>query len=199
MVQSQISWQGKDGVAQRDVEFVGVIHAVTVDDIKGSQEVKTSTSTASDSSNSSADGATSKTETVTDGPITTKTKTEIFGEPGTGYYEEIVTVTVIDNTTGKIIKEDTTRSSNSSKSKNNEVITQTVNTYVMTEANIQYRLEGTWIEKNSPIVSRVDAISRGTYGIVTITREGAQELLPPVQSPYAPTAAESGSAGGGGD
>lgn len=187
LVQAQISWAGKDGVAQRDVEFVGVIHAVTVDDIKGSQQVKTSTATDSSSSSSGSAATSTKTETVNNGPTSTSTKTEIFGTLGSPYYEEIITVTVSNNTTGQVISQTTTKNSDNSKAKNNEVITQTINTYVMTEANIQYRLEGTWIEKDSPIVSRVDAVSRGTYGVITISTGGAQELLPPTTSTLAPT------------
>lgn len=195
LVQAQISWSGKDGVAQREVEFVGVIHAVTVDDIKGKQEVKTSTATDSSSSSSGSAATSTRTETVNNGPTSTSTKTEIFGTPGSPYYEEIITVTVSNNTTGEVISQTTTKNSDNSKAKNNEVITQTINTYVMTEANIQYRLEGTWIEKDSPIVSRVDAVSRGTYGVITISTAGAQELLPPTLPPprLAPTTVTPGS------
>lgn len=194
LVQSQISWAGKDGVAQREVEFVGIIHAVTVDDIKGSQEVKTSTANDSSSSSSSAGGTKTTTETTSDGDTTTETTTTTINAPPV--QKVTVTVTVRNKQTGEVLEQNTTTRTEASQTQSSEVITQTVNTYVMTEANIQYRLEGTWIEKDSPIVSRVDAISRGTYGIITITREGAQELLPPVQSSLSPSAVTPGSGSG---
>ncbi len=40
--------------------------------------------------------------------------------------------------------------------------------YYITEANTQYRLEGTWMEEDG-VVSQVDAISKGSSATITST------------------------------
>lgn len=175
LVQAQISWAGKDEVAQRDVEFVGIIHAVSVDDIQSRTETRTSTDNSSNSSSTSTQQGTTQTFTSNNGSNTTITTVLTIGTPADPFYEQTVTTVVIDNQTGRELSRSVTKTGDSSQSSSDEVVVETVSEYTLTEANVQYRLEGTWIEKNSPIVSRVDALSRGTYGVITISTRGSQE------------------------
>lgn len=185
LVQAQISWAGKDEVAQREVEFVGIIHAVSVEDIEGTTETHTSTdnsSSSSDSSSSSSQNLTSsQTYSSNNGSNTTITTINTYGTLGTPFYEQDVITVVVDNSTGQEISRNVTKTGDSSQSSNSssadQVVVETIDSYVLSEANIQYRLEGTWIEKDSPIVSKVDAISRGAYGVITISTVGSQELI----------------------
>ncbi|HMP74671.1 MAG TPA: hypothetical protein PKE12_00100 [Kiritimatiellia bacterium] len=175
LVQSQISWAGKDGVAQKDVEFVGIIHAISVDDVKSTTETKVISNGSSSNQTTTDQQGKTQTFTTNNGKNTTITEILTVGVPGDPFYSQTVTTTVIDNQTGAVISRETTTTGNTTKSSSSEVTVETINTYAITEANVQYRLEGTWIEKDSPIVSRVDAISRGTFGIITITTQGSQE------------------------
>ncbi len=192
LVQAQISWAGKDGVAQRDIEFVGIIHAVSVEDVKSKTESRVIKDNSSTSRTTTDEQARKQTFTVNNGNNTTITEILTIGNPGDPFYSQTVTTTVIDNQTGAIISRDVKTTGESSRSRTDETIVETVNTYTLTEANVQYRLEGTWIEKNSPIVSRVDAISRGTFGIISITTVGRQE------GAGLPGGGGGGGAGGGG-
>lgn len=175
LVQAQISWAGKDGVAQRDVEFVGIIHAVSVEDVKG-----TSTITKQESSNSrekSDNYSYTKTVQITTNAILgqTITETEVaYDADGNVVYKKETTTTVPPYG-GDVTKTERVILDKRKSSSGSSTTTTTETTFKLTEANVQYRLEGTWIEKNSPIVSRVDAISRGTFGIITISQTGAQE------------------------
>jgi hypothetical protein len=184
LVQAQISWTGKDGVAQKDVEFVGVIHAVSVEDVKSKSETRVVTDNQSVSRSTSRSEGRTETFVVNNGTNTTITEITTVNTPGDPFYSQTVKTTVIDNRTGAVISRDVQTTGQSQRERTGNTVLETVNTYTLTEANVQYRLEGTWIEKNSPIVSRVDALSRGTYGVITISRRGSQE--PP------------GSLGGGG-
>ena len=175
LVQAQISWAGKDGVAQRDVEFVGIIHAVSVEDINSRTETKVISDDSEQTSSSSDARENKQTFTANDGTNTTITTILTIGVPGDPFYRQDITTVVINNTTGQEISRTVTRNSDNTRTKTNNSTVETTKTYTLSEANVQYRLEGTWIEKNSPIVSRVDALSRGTFGIITIASRGSQE------------------------
>lgn len=175
LVQAQISWTGKDGVAQKDVEFVGIIHAVSVEDVKSKTETRVITDNSSKTSTTTEQQGRTQTFTQNNGNTTTITEILTIGNPGDPFYSQTVTTTVIDNKTGLIVSRDVKTTGTTSRERTDEVTVETINTYTLTEANVQYRLEGTWIEKNSPIVSRVDAISRGTFGVITISTVGSQE------------------------
>lgn len=177
LVQSQISFSGRDEVAQRDIEFVGIIHAVSVKDVTGTTSTETTGGgTTNASSSSSSDIQEGKVTTVIKNTDTTTTIEElivgVLGVPG--FYQKTTTTTTTDNQTGQELSR-TVKTENinvNSESSTTGSSTTTTTTYEITEANSQYRLEGTWIEKDSPIVSRVDALSRGTYGIITIVNSG---------------------------
>lgn len=175
LVQAQISWTGKDGVAQKDVEFVGIIHAVSVEDVKSKTETRVITDNSSKTSTTTEQQGRTQTFTQNNGDTTTITEILTIGNPGDPFFSQTVTTTVIDNKTGLIVSRDVKTTGTTSRERTDNVTVETINTYTLTEANVQYRLEGTWIEKNSPIVSRVDALSRGTFGIITISTVGSQE------------------------
>ncbi|MCO5061237.1 MAG: hypothetical protein M9963_04430 [Kiritimatiellae bacterium] len=165
LMQSQISWAGKDGVAQREVEFVGIIHAISVEDISGTSKKNVSESTNEKSDNYTYTVNTTYTTNATSAQVITRTERAYDGD-GNLVFEE-VTETTIPASAGDVKTTTRTVVDNRGKKTTNTVTTDT--TYRITEQNVQYRLEGTWIEKNSPIVSRVDAISRGASGTITST------------------------------
>ncbi|NCD34032.1 MAG: hypothetical protein EOL87_11550 [Spartobacteria bacterium] len=136
LVQGQVSWSGKDGVSAKDVTFEGVIHVVTVSDIRGHTVATTDHS--------------EETIYISDEPYK-KVTTVVVDSDG------VSTTTIeIINTQGDVTERtvDTTTTDNL--------------TYTLTEANTQYRLEGTWIEDGGSS-SGVDALSAGTSGLITVT------------------------------
>lgn len=167
LVQAQVSFKGKDGVAQKDIEFVGIIHAVAVEDVKGDTRTTTDNSTRTDSSSRRHEIRTFiSTNYVGQQEVTIRQY-----DPGTSNVISEVKYTIPPNGTLEEILQ--IYETQNQRTRGTESVTET--TFQITEANVQYRLEGTWIEKNSPIVSRVDAISRGSFGLITISRRGSQE------------------------
>lgn len=157
LVQSQISFSGKDDVSQKDVEFVGVIHAVAVTDLQGNT---------TSSSTSSSDATEKKT-------------TSVFVD---NTNRVIVTVSVV-NQGGVMV---TTTTTVTQRMDTGEEISRTVTTekssestatteYSIRESQTQFRLEGTWVEKDSPIVSDVDALSPGNAFTITTTETTTTE------------------------
>lgn len=178
-VQSQISFSGKDGVSARDIEFVGILHAVSVRDIQGKTTEKVDTSSSGSGStnfnNSGSSGTTGSetTRTVNNGSNTVVTTTVIVPLPGGGSNVTVTEVT-IDNSTGREISRNVTQTQNSgsgSGNSNSSGSTTTVRTFTdfaITEANTQYRLEGTWIEQGG-FTSPVKARSPGSSGTIQTT------------------------------
>lgn len=153
LVQAQITWSGKDEVAQRDVEFVGVIHVIAVTDIQGTTREDTSTDSDTDTE--------TRTYTVVQGGKTNIIVETTIPVPG----GSIKTTITIDGETGEEI-------SRTEERIEEDVSTRTRSTeFSITEANSQYRLEGTWIEDGG-VTARVDARSPGTAGVITTTEEG---------------------------
>lgn len=148
LVQSQITWSGKDNVANKQVEFVGVIHAVSVTDIKGNAENTTDTSTDTDIDN--------RVTTTTVVHNTNDTTTTTITTPLT---EEVI---VEDDRTGRTISRTVTRIRSDVA---NDVVT-TTRQFLLTEANSQFRLEGTWIE-TAGVTANVDALSPGGRSSLT--------------------------------
>ena len=149
VMQAQINFSGHDNVAAQHVEFSGIIHVVTVADV-----------TSSESSGSSSSGTTlTSTETYPDGTNRVVVETWTEGTPTSHYYRVETVTTKYGGDTENVIDrkvETTTKQSTSSS-------------YTLTEANSQYRLEGTWIETDGGVVSGVDALSAGTSGVITTT------------------------------
>jgi hypothetical protein len=157
-VQSQINFAGKDEVAQKDIEFVGVIHLVTVTDVKGNTDNSSSTDT------TTTGNTETKTTTFKDATNTTVVTEVTSGAPGDEFYRKETTTVTYDNATGK----ETSRTKTVEGSDTRTVTSST--TYSLTEANSQFRLEGTWIEKDG-VVSKVDALSPGNAIIVSPTAD----------------------------
>jgi len=155
IVQSQVNWTGKDGVSARDIDFVGTIHLVSVIDIVQDIESSSDSSTSSDSSSS--------TTTVLGNNTTQIITIEVDGDTTT-------TTTVLQQTdTGQIISSNTSVTSTRNSS--------TFNGYQITEANSQYRLEGTWVEIGGK-VSPVQARSAGSSGVVVVEEDVPDDLEP---------------------
>lgn len=167
-VQSQINFAGKDEVAAKDIEFVGIIHLVTVKDVKGNTDASSSTETTTSSKGDT------KTQTIKDTSNTTVITEFTIGVPGDAFYQKTTTTVVYDNATGKEI-------SRSTKTEGTDTRTVTATTtYSLTEANSQFRLEGTWIEKDG-VVSKVDALSPGNGIIVNTATAAAASPTPTAQ------------------
>jgi hypothetical protein len=182
VAQSQVSWAGHDNVAAKDIEFVGVIHIVTITDIQGETTTESHTDESSSENNNSSSSETASGGEVTttrvhnDGTnTTTVTTTTIDGDP----VDIVITTTiVVDNSTGREISHTTTReevessdSSNSSSTSDSVTTTKTT-TFQIDESGGYWRLEGTWIEKGG-VVAQVDATSAGGVTIrTTVTETG---------------------------
>jgi len=174
-VQSQISFSGKDGVSARDIEFVGILHAVSVRDIQGKTTEKIESSgSGSGSTNFNNSGSSSGTQNTTTRTTNNGTTTERVTVTTVNEGDTVITRTetiVTDNQTGQEISRNvtTTRSQGSgSGSSNNRSSSSTVRTFTdfqITEANTQYRLEGTWIEQGG-FTSPVKARSPGSSGTI---------------------------------
>ncbi len=186
LAQAQISFSGKDYSANVDIEFVGVVHAVAVTDVQGTSyedtDVSTDESASSDSESQTSsqsitdDQTTTSTTVDNDGTNTTTTTVLTIGESSDAYYQESRTTVVVENSTGTEISRTTTvtgsattdaaSDSSSGSSDTSTTTTSTHSEYEITEANTQYRLEGTWIQTGGGS-SGVDALSSGTYGLIT--------------------------------
>jgi hypothetical protein len=171
-LQSQVNFSGKDGVSARDIEFVGIIHAISVTDIQGKTTVKSSNSGSTNFNNtgsSSSQGSTT-TRTVNNGDTTTTETILTVGSPGDPFYQVTTTTVVTENATGVELSRNTTTTGNSgsNNSSGSGSVTTETTTFSITEANTQYRLEGTWIEQGG-FTSGVKARSPGSAGSIQTT------------------------------
>lgn len=176
-VQSQISFTGKDGVSARDIEFVGIVHAIAVTDIQGKSTEKVEVSgSGSGSTNFSNEGSSSGSQTQTTRTFTQGTNiiqetVLTIGTPSDAFYDVTTTTVTIDAATGQEISRNVTTTRNqgtgsgSSSSKGSTSTTTTFTDFQITEANTQYRLEGTWIEQGG-FTSGVKARSPGSSGTI---------------------------------
>lgn len=142
LVQAQINFSGHDNVAQKNISFAGVIHAVAVTDIT--------------KSDTSEEGSEITTDEWSDNTNRVVTTTETVGTPGDPFYRVTVTTVTYNLKTGEELSR-TVKSSGSTS-------------YSLTEANTQYRLQGTWVEEGG-VVSDVDALSPGSAGVITTTTD----------------------------
>ena len=156
LVQSQITWSGHDEVADKQIEFVGVIHAVSVTDINGTTHNTTRTVTESDVK------TTTTTEIDNNNHTKTTTTTLTIGSPGDPFYSVETTVDVVRLDTNELISHTVT------KTGSNTTTDTSTTQFTLTEANSQYRLEGTWIE-NGGVTADVDALSPGGSATLTTT------------------------------
>lgn len=147
LLQTQVTFDGQDNVAASDVSFVGIVHAVAVTDIKGQ--------TSSQTVNDQQVNTTTSSEDKGDNVVTTITST--IGTPDDPFYSQTVTTITTDKATGKEISRTVTTTGVSTKT----------STFQLTEANTQFRLEGTWIERDTNVRGDVDALSPGGSGVIT--------------------------------
>lgn len=154
MAQSQVIFRGTDYSSNQEIEFVGIFRAIAVEDIRGE------TSKLEDSYSVNL----TTTTNITINSQTTNTTTTItiikYNEAGDEVYRSVETVTTSPQ--GTVIDYDYEVVDNF------DVTTTQEYTYKITEANTQYRLEGTWMEAGGR-VSAFDAISAGSYGSITVT------------------------------
>jgi hypothetical protein len=179
-VQSQISFTGKDGVSARDIEFVGIIHAISVTDIQGNSTEKVdvsgsgSGSTNFNNSGSSSGSRTETTRTFAQGTNIVQETVLTIGTPADAFYDVTVTTVTFDAASGQEISRNVTTTRNqgsgsgNSSSSGSTSTTTTFTDFQITEANTQYRLEGTWIEQGG-VTSGVKARSPGSSGTIQTT------------------------------
>jgi len=160
--QAQISFSGHDNVAAKNVRFVGIIHAVSVEDIQGESEYSTNSTSISQGKSYSV---TNESSVVTGGTNITTTLTIItYDDNGNETFRQVQTYTVTPS--GQRINSSTSYIDSRSRNQGNQQ--ETVTHYYLTEANVQYRLQGTWIEEGGQNAN-VDALSAGTAGVITTT------------------------------
>ena len=148
VAESQMSWEGNG------VEFVGIVHVVTVDDVRG-ETTDTSQTTTDDSTSTTTD-------TKTVGSNTVVTTTVTIGTPADPFYQQTVTTVTYDTQSGRELDRTVTKTGTSTHT--------TSTTFTLTEANSQLRLEGTWVEQGN-VSSPVDALSPGGTGYITTTTD----------------------------
>lgn len=156
LAQAQINFSGVDVIAGKKVNFAGVIHAVAVEHIEGETETSTDSST-----QGYIHYTTNITTSVTGGTNITTTLTIIaYDEHGNKVYESVQTYTVTPS--GQTYSDFVVIMDERSRVRKDEELRK----YYITEANTQYRLEGTWIEEGG-VNAAVDALSPGTAGLIT--------------------------------
>ncbi len=164
LAQAQINFTGNDNTAGgREINFVGVVHAVAVTDIRG-----TTTASSDSSSTTSSDGGTRVTTTTTfDSTNRIDTTVEVTPLPNGG--SQVVTTEVrFDRESGVELSRTQSITTENSSTRDNASYT----TYEITEANTQYRLQGSWIEVGAGSGS-VDGLSAGTAGLIQTTTTAA--------------------------
>ena len=166
IAESQITFSGKDGVAGKDIEFVGVMSLVAVVDIKGNSSFSSSGSTNSSSRSSSDAETTTLTQSINNGSNTVVTTTVTIGVPTDPFYQQTVTTVTIDNATGAEVGRTITKTGNSNSGSGSSSGQTKTTTFQITEQNTQVKLEGTWVEKGG-VVSGVEALSSGGVGFVS--------------------------------
>lgn len=153
LAQAQINFKGHNNATDRDVEFVGTIHAVAITDIQGDTKIRETIDSSYSYLNTNA----------VSGSQTNYTITTVSGGGSTTI--EIST----DNPSGETVTDIKTYEEGSG------VATIEETTFLISEANTQYRLEGNWIEIGG-VHAGVDALSRGSSGLLSIVDAGgAQE------------------------
>ena len=178
-----------DIIAGKKVNFAGVIHAVAVDDVRGESEIQITTESVEDNQYRTDEASQSRennytwTSNMTFSTAGTSTVTTLhiiaYDENGNIAYESITTTTTTPNgnvlTESRVIKDNRSSSTNSSRERGREYSDgrqQVESTkYYITEANTQYRLQGTWIEEGG-VNASVDALSPATSGLITTVSPG---------------------------
>lgn len=158
VVQSQMSWEGNG------VEFVGIVHVVTVADVRGN----TTTDNRSSSDVTTDNQTVTRTETRTLDTNTVVEQVVTIGTPADPFYQQTTTTITYDTATGRELDRTVTQVGTDTRTTSNNNST----TFTLTEDNSQYRLEGTWIESGLG-TSSVDALSPGGIAVVTTVTPAA--------------------------
>lgn len=165
LAQAQINFSGHDNVSAKDITFAGIIHAVAVTDIKGTTETDTSTDTRTANE--------TWTTNITVGSTGTEIETVVtviaYNGAGDEIYRSVETTTTTPD--GTVTAHNVSITDNRTDTSTE---TETV-TYTITEANSQYRLQGTWVEQAGK-VSEVDGISAGNSGTISTTSSSTTAL-----------------------
>ena len=188
----QVNWSGKDGVAGKNVQFAGVVNVVAVTDIRGTvtrtESAQSNDATLDTAATQGTDKSTTNnqttTTTVTNGQTSTQTVTT--GTPGA---QVVATETDNNTTTSTSVKGSTngttatssaTAATNATRS--NASGTASESTFVLGDANTQYRMRGTWIEEGG-VTANLDAISPGAGGVLVVlaTGQNTSNITPPAQ------------------
>jgi len=153
LVTAQVTFAGKDKTTGREIEFVGVFHAVAIEDIKGS----------SSESSYTRDEQLTWSTNVTSGTDVTNIVTTItiiaYNAAGQEVFRSVETTT--RTPAGIVVEHNHVVTDNRSYTE-----TETM-TYTLTEANSQFKLEGTWMEKDA-VISGFSALSSGSSGIISV-------------------------------
>lgn len=155
LAQAQINFKGHNNATDRDVEFAGTIHAVAATDIQGETKVRdTLDSTVNTYTTNNATGNQIQSNlTVTITPSAEITIESVLESTPQGSMQD-VSRTLVDGS---------------------GVATSTETTFILTEANTMYRLEGSWVEIGG-VIAGVDALSSGGNGLISIVNaDGAIE------------------------
>jgi hypothetical protein len=192
----QVSWSGTDGTAAREIDFSGVINVITVDDVRGttsdssvtsnqttSNELTRDNSSSDDQTNSSTDGTTRDTDSTVE--VDAGTQTVVIFEPTGNGTTNVIVVTVptpatsTNETTSSTTDRardiansvNVTQNSTQSSETTRDSSTTTTASFTITDANSQFRIQGTWIEEGG-LVSNVQARSPGAAAVITLPVEG---------------------------
>lgn len=155
LVQSQVTFSGIDYSSGKKVEFVGIFRAVAVEDIRGAS------SKTEDTYNRAITWTTNVTISTQTTNSTKVTTIIAYDSNGNEVYRSTETITT--NPQGTVIGYDY-----KVEDKRNVTSVEEFK-YYLTEANTQYRLEGTWMEENG-VISQVDAMSKGSATTITTTQ-----------------------------
>ncbi len=142
---SQVSFSGTDHSAGRTVDFAGVISVVSIENIQGTTTI---TSTGDTSVDTDLDNETGSDESSSDLDIDTSTVD--------------ISTSTSSNSDSNVSNFDGDSSSESAAS---------ITTYALSEANIQYKLQGVWMEDGgaSAVLSMTSAGSVGSISFATTT------------------------------
>lgn len=131
MLQAQINFAGVNGLTKDDVQFVGIIRAVALEDVQGTTVTQTTTTDAVQTTATNNLGVTSI--DIVAPPVTISDATTITAENSNGV--------VVEN------------------------VNEATTTFVITEANTLFILEGHWVE--GAVVGAVNGHARSSAGSFT--------------------------------
>lgn len=194
IMQFQVNWQGTDGVAAKEVQFVGVIDVVTIEQVQSTEQ--TTSRTVARTTNNSSGGSSSSTRR-TNNTITTEpddngngggggSNTNIIEDIGDGtniigFLNAFVGATTTNAETEVDRESESNQSNEEAVDTDDTVETTTTRTFSLTAANSQFRLRGTWVEAGGRSGS-VSALSPGsglisnTDTTITTGRGGAETV-----------------------